>query len=122
MLVEQRFCKSAIQCCRCSRKNNSAFSRHSQNTTRSIILNEVRISQRRLSTRTNLHITNFECEVSRFARDDDDFSLALMPSLDQKGSPGSGESLFFAQFREDAEILERGRVTGYAFATGNFLE
>src|SRR5438105_937786 len=31
-------------------------------------------------------------------------------------------SLFFAQLRQNAEILQRRRVAGHGFATGNFLE
>ena len=49
-------------------------------------------------------------------------TLAVMSPLDGRGVTSFRKSFFFAQFRQDAEILERGRVTGYAFATGNFLE
>src|SRR5437588_36700 len=45
-------------------------------------------------------------------------TLAAMPPLDQEGVSRSCESLFFAQFRQDTEILERRRVDGHAFATG----
>jgi hypothetical protein len=66
--------------------------------------------------------SNFECEVPRGARDDNALILAVISPLDGRGVTSFRKSLFFAQFRQDAEILERRRVAGYAFATGNFLE
>ncbi len=66
--------------------------------------------------------SNIECEVPRGARDGNAFTLAVISPLDGRGVTSFRESLFFAQFRQDAEILERGRVAGDAFATGNFLE
>jgi hypothetical protein len=73
------------------------------------------------STRTNLYVPTFDCEVPRCTRDDNAFTLAVTSSWIGKGS-GFRESLFFAQLRQHAEILQRRRVASHAFATGNFLE
>jgi len=35
-----------------------------------------------LSTQANLYVSNFECEVPRFARDDNGFTLDVMLPLD----------------------------------------
>jgi hypothetical protein len=78
--------------------------------------------KRRLSTRVNLYIPNFECEARRYARDDDAFTLDVISPLGGEGDYQFRESLLFAQFRQNGKILERRRVAGYAFATGNFLE
>ena len=45
-----------------------------------------------------------------------------MLPLNRKVVTGFRESFLFAQFRQDTEILERRRVAGYTFATGDFLE
>jgi len=56
------------------------------------------------------------------ARDDNAFTFRRYTTIGLKEIYRFGESLFFAQFPQDTEILERRRVAGYTFATGNFLE
>ena len=48
-------------------------------------------------------------------------TLAVMSPLDGRGVTSFRKSFFFAQFRQDAEILEGRRVAGNVLATGNFL-
>jgi hypothetical protein len=65
---------------------------------------------------------NFECEVPRFARDDNSFHARRYAIIGSKASYRFLESFFFAQFCQHAEILQCRRIAGDGFATGNFLE
>ena len=84
--------------------------------------NNTDLAQMAIDKASLLVSPHFEREVPRAARDDNALTFRRYTTIGSKEIYRFGESLFFAQFRQDAEILERGCVSGYAFAAGNFLE